>query len=214
MSSVESSVSAVVALPKPLLTSAVSALLDGDDRVDVVAQSDGPGEALRYVRGHKPDIVLFGPDGESHLQLLNGLGEVSPSSYLLALLPEASARQARDLMLSGTHGVLSLDESEDSLFSALLAVARGDGYVNPRMAVEVANLKDGPPGGLSNREIEILSLVALGYTNQQVADELFLSIRTVESHRASILAKLGFDSRREMVRYALEQDLIKLPPVA
>lgn len=199
----------VVAAPQPLFAAALAALLDSDDGVEVRASCDGPGDALRYVRGHKPDILLFAPNGDEHLDMLDGLPEASPDTSALALLYEFDPLLARRMMTRGADGVLALEESAESLFSALQALAGGDGYVSPRMAIELAHVPDGLPGGLSQREVEVVSLVALGYTNQEISEQLFLSVRTVESHRSHIMEKLNIKGRRELVEFALEHRLMQ-----
>jgi two-component system response regulator NreC len=89
------------------------------------------------------------------------------------------------------------------------AAVRGEHYLNPRLGARVAaEPPPGPPDGLSERELEILRLIALGKTNSQVADELFLSVRTVETHRSHIQQKLGISGRSELVRYALDKGLV------
>lgn len=203
-----SSRTVVVAAPQPLISAAIASLLDSNDQVEVRAQCDGPGDALRYVRGHKPDVLLFAPDGDSHLPVLQALPEASPDTAALALLSDFDPLLARQLMQDGVHGVVAAEESPDDLFSALHTLASGDGYVSPRMAIQLAHVPGGLPGGLSEREVEILSLIALGYTNQEISKQLFLSVRTVESHRAHILEKLNMKSRHELVRFALEHRLM------
>ena len=110
---------------------------------------------------------------------------------------------------------------ETRLYEEPIALARGRGswvddaegrtYLNPALGARLAAApieQDGPPDGLSEREIEILRLIALGHTNTEIGDQLFLSVRTVESHRAHIQQKLGVSTRSELVRYALDHDLI------
>jgi len=103
-----------------------------------------------------------------------------------------------------------LKESADAeLVQAIRAAVAGEHYLNPRLGAKVASEPPpGPPDGLSERELEILRLIALGYTNAQVAEELFLSVRTVETHRAHIQQKLGLSDRAELVRYALDRHLV------
>ena len=93
---------------------------------------------------------------------------------------------------------------------AVRAAYAGDSYLNPRLGARVAATPAGLPGGLSEREAEILRTIALGYTNVQIAERLFLSVRTVETHRAHIQQKLGLEDRAALVRYAIEHRLVTL----
>lgn len=210
----ESLPTTVLAVREPLLSAALASFMSAGGHAQVVASSDGPAEALRYVRGHKPRVILFVPDGDAHRSLLKEIPQVSPETAALALLSESDPYLARDLMREGSDGVVELADSPDSFLYALQAVSSGDGYVSPRLAVKITHLGDGHPGGLSSREAEILALIALGYTNQEIADKLFLSVRTVETHRANIMDKLSVRSRHEMVRFALEHRLIPDPDFA
>jgi two-component system response regulator NreC len=98
------------------------------------------------------------------------------------------------------------------LVQAILAAAEGGTWLNPGLGARMAATPEGPVGAqaeLSEREIEVLRLIALGHTNSEIAEQLFLSVRTVETHRAHIQQKLGLSTRAELVRYALDNDLIE-----
>ena len=116
---------------------------------------------------------------------------------------------ARQALSAGALGYVLKEAAESELVEAVQRAAAGDTYLNPRLGARVAaEPPPGPPDGLSEREVEVLRMIALGHTNSEIADELYLSVRTVETHRAHIQQKLRLGSRSELVRYALAHKLI------
>jgi two-component system response regulator NreC len=106
-------------------------------------------------------------------------------------------------------GYVLKEAADDELIEAVRRAAAGDTYLNPRLGARVAAAPPpGPPGGLSEREVEVLRMIALGHTNAEIAKQLYLSVRTVETHRAHIQQKLNLGSRSELVHYALEHGLM------
>jgi two-component system response regulator NreC len=119
------------------------------------------------------------------------------------------AAYARTALSAGVLGYVLKEAADAELVEAVRAAVDGERYLNPRLGAKVAaEPPPGPPDGLSERELEILRLIALGNTNAQVAQELYLSVRTVETHRAHIQQKLGLSDRSAMVRYALDKHLV------
>ena len=105
------------------------------------------------------------------------------------------------------------EAADEELLEAIRLAASGENYLNPRLGAKLAtqpNLPSGPPDDLSEREVEVLRLIALGHTNTEIAQQLFLSTRTVETHRAHIQQKIRRTSRAELVRYALEHGLVEV----
>ena len=105
------------------------------------------------------------------------------------------------------------EAAADELVTAVRRAAAGETYLNPQLGARIAAeplQPPGPPDDLSEREVEVLRLIALGHTNSEIAEQLYLSIRTVESHRAHIQQKLGRSSRSDLVRYALDHGLVEL----
>lgn len=194
----------VLSAPLRLMRAGVARILDGEDGVELCAEADGPQQALRHVQSHSPDVLLFYRSSQQEASMiLSNLGKASPSTRALALMSQPNAVQVRQLMRRGARGAVCLAESESMMLTAISLVARGDGYINPVLASEVASLGDsGFPRGLTEREAEVLQLVALGYTNHQIADRLYLSVRTVEVHRANIINKLDSSCRRDLVAWA------------
>lgn len=209
MTTAEKTLTVVLADGKELARSALGRLLNDAPDIEVVATAGDEEETVRYVRGHHPDVLLYSArDGQAvPPSLLEKLGEASPDTQMLVLSPEQDPRVARDVIRLGAQGFISEDDTPERLLSAVRRAAAGQPYLNPALGVAVASLED-ELDLLTEREREILRLIALGYTNQDIASELYLSVRTVESHRAHIMTKLDVNSRKELVAYALKTGLV------
>ena len=118
---------------------------------------------------------------------------------------------AREALQAGALGFVLKEAAEEELLQAIRSAAAGDTYLNPRLGARIAAqppVPSGPPDDLSEREVEILRMVALGHTNAEIATQLYLSARTVETHRAHVQQKLRVNTRAELVRYALDNGLL------
>ena len=190
------------------------AALCGFEGIEVVASAYSEEDACRYVSGHKPDVVLMLAQPSIPLtetaisRAVVCLSEHSPTSRLVMLSYGGDAEAARITLKAGARAFVTVDESVEVLAEAIIAAAAGETYVNPRLLTDMAMLGDGFADGLTHREREVLRLLALGYSNAEAASHPFLSIRTIESYRASLYEKLGIASRREVVRYAIRKQLV------
>jgi two-component system response regulator NreC len=154
-------------------------------------------------------ILDLNMPGESSLEAIPKLREAFPDTQIVVLTMQDEPAYARTALGAGALGYVLKEAADAELVDAVHAAANGERYLNPRLGARVAaEPPPGPPDGLSQREFEILKLIALGNTNAQVAQELYLSIRTVETHRAHIQQKLGLHDRAEIVRYALDRRLV------
>ena len=186
-------------------------LLDSEDGFEVVAEAYDVESARRYLRGHRPDVLVLdlSMPGESSLEAIPKLREEFPSTQIVVLTMNNEPAYARTALGAGVLGYVLKESADAELIEAVRAAVAGERYLNPRLGAKVAaEPPPGPPDGLSERELEILRMIALGHTNAQVADELFLSVRTVETHRAHIQQKLGLTDRSELVRYAIDKGLV------
>lgn len=176
-----------------------------------MAEADGPEEASRYANGHRPDVMVVSPGDQPEAVVANGLlaelASVSPGTSLVVLSGNADARAARDTLRDGAMGFVLRTEGQEALVEAIRRAARGEPYVNGRLGVEMAKLER-LEDDLTDRETQVLRLIALGFTNSEIADQLDLSVRTVETHRAHIMAKLDLDARSQLVRYAIDNGLL------
>ncbi|MFZ0383184.1 MAG: response regulator transcription factor [Solirubrobacteraceae bacterium] len=187
-------------------------VLDADGGFDVVAEASDLDSARRYVRGHHPDVLVLDlnmPGGSS----LDGIPEIRaecPETQIVVLTMQDEPAYARHALGAGALGYVLKEAAEAELVEAIRRAAAGDTYLNPRLGARVAaEPPPGQPDGLSEREVEVLRLIALGHTNGEIAEQLYLSVRTVETHRAHIQQKLRLGTRSELVRYALDHGLVE-----
>lgn len=193
---------------RPILGRGIESLLRSDGRFRVIGSDHQVQPALERVASYKPGVVVV-CEGSDSSSLLQALPHASRESSGLALISRSSAVQARQLMRDGAKGVVSLAEDPQVIFAALSLVGDGKGYISPCLAADVASLGDGQFAyGVTAREAEVLRMVALGLTNQQIASQLYISPRTVESHRANILKKCDGEDRSDLVRLAMEMEII------
>ena len=186
-------------------------LLDSEEGFEVVAEAEDVASARRYVRGHHPDVLVLDLNmpGEESIEAIPGLRSEFPETQIVVLTMQNEPAYARRTLSDGVLGYVLKESADGELVDAIRAAVAGERYLNPRLGAKLAaEPLPGPPDGLSQRELEILRLIALGYTNGQIADELYLSIRTVETHRAHSQQKLGLADRAELVRYALDRKLL------
>lgn len=201
----------VIADDHAIVRRGLKQLLENEDGFAVVAEADDVDSARRYLRGHHPHVLVLDLNmpGESSIEAIPKLREEFPDTQIVVLTMQNEPAYARSALGAGVLGYVLKESADAELVEAIRAAVAGEHYLNPRLGAKVAaEPPPGPPDGLSERELEILRLIALGYTNSQVAEELFLSVRTVETHRAHIQQKLGLSDRAELVRYALDRKLV------
>lgn len=202
----------VLADDHSVVRSALRMLLESQDGFEVVAEAGDVDNAVRYVGGHRPDVLILDlnmPGGPS-VGALPKIAEASPETRTVVLTMDNNLALAREALRAGALGYVLKDAADVELVKAVRSVALGEGYLQTELATRLAADREGPPDGLSDREVEVLRLIALGHTAAQIAAELHLSRRTIETHRAHIGHKLGLESRSELVRYALNRGLVQL----
>jgi two-component system, NarL family, response regulator NreC len=189
-------------------------VLDSEEGIEVVAEAANLEDARRYVRGHHPNVLVLDlnlPEGLS-LDAIPEIRSEFPDTQIVVLTMQNEPAYARRALSAGALGYVLKEAAESELVEAVRRAAVGDSYLNPRLGARVAaEPPPGPPDGLSEREVEVLRMIALGHTNAEIAEQLYLSVRTVETHRAHIQQKLRLGSRSELVRYALEHGLVTDP---
>jgi two-component system, NarL family, response regulator NreC len=206
-------VTIVVADDHAVVRGGLRRLLDAEPDLHVVAEAGDVDEAKARVAEHTPSILLLDlhmPGGGS-LPALRAIRDASPATGILILTMQDDPGYAREAMLRGARGYVLKEAEEADLLHAVRTVAAGATYLQPELGARLLTEPAGAPQSspLTQREHEVLRLLALGHTNAEVADRLHLSVRTVETHRANIQSKLGSTSRAELVRHALERGLIK-----
>jgi two-component system, NarL family, response regulator NreC len=186
-------------------------LLEAQEGFEVVAQAGDVDGARRYVLGHHPDVLVLDLNmpGGSSLEAIPVIRDQSPDTQIVVLTMQQEPAFAREALAAGALGYVLKEAADEELVEAVRRAAAGESYLNPRLGARIAAAPPpGPPGGLSEREMDVLRLIARGYTNAEIAKQLYLSVRTVETHRFHIQQKLGLTTRAELVGFAIEHDLI------
>jgi two-component system response regulator NreC len=192
-------------------------LLDAEDDIETVGEAGDAREAIFEARSTKPDVVLMDVvlGDKSGIDVTPELIHEQPQARVLVLSMQDDPRYVREAFAAGAHGYVLKEAADTELVTAVREVARGGSYVHPalgaRMAADAAAANAAEHDPLSDREREVLRLLALGHTNQEIAQMLFISVRTAETHRAHIMQKLSLETRAELVRYALAQGLLGEP---
>src|SRR3954454_23368552 len=188
-------------------------LIDAEPGLRVVAEGgDGP-DAIRLTKAHRPAVLVLDLNmpGGSSLEAIPDIAAGTTAVVVLTMQDDPSF--ARQALQAGASGFVLKEAADDELLEAIRLAAAGDTYLNPRLGARMAaqpTQPEGPPDALSEREVEVLRLIALGHTNTEIGQQLFLSTRTVETHRAHIQQKIRRTTRAELVRYALEHGFVEL----
>jgi two-component system response regulator NreC len=189
-------------------------VLETEPGFEVVAEAANLDDARRYVLGHHPDVLVLDLNmpGGSSLEHIPTIRTEFPDTQIVVLTMQNEPAYARQALSAGALGYVLKEAAEEELVEAINRAAVGDTYLNPRLGARVAaEPPPGPPDGLSEREVDVLRLIALGYTNAEIGEQLHLSVRTVETHRAHVQQKLTLTTRSDLVRYALEHKLVDTP---
>lgn len=202
----------VLADDHAVVRSALRMLLESEPEFEVVSEAGDAEEAARKVRGHHPQVLVLDLNmpGGSGLAALPKIREESPQTQIVVLTMQSEPAFAREAIQAGALGYVLKEAADAELVQAVRMAAAGETYLQPELGARLAaEPADGAPDDLSERELEVLRLIALGHTNSEIAEQLYLSVRTVESHRAHIQQKLRLTTRSELVHYALERGLVE-----
>lgn len=191
-------------------------LIDAEDDLETVGEAGNVRDAVFLTRAEKPDLILLDVvlPGESGLEGVPKLLQEHPEVKVLVLSMQDDPRYVREAFAVGAGGYVLKEAADTEVVQAIRQVACGERYVHPELgarlvaaSAEARRLAEEDP--LSDREREVLHLLARGYTNQEIAKQLFVSVRTAETHRAHVMQKLRLGSRAELVSYALEHGLLE-----
>lgn len=193
-------------------------LVNAEDDLEAVGEAGSARDAIFEARSAKPDVVLMDVmmPQQSGIEVVPQLLKEHPDTKVLVLSMQDDPRYVREAFEAGASGYVLKEAADAELVAAIRDVAGGGQYVNPELgarlvAAETAERRRAEEDPLSDREREVLRLLALGHTNQEIAKELYISVRTAETHRAHIMQKLRLSSRAELVRYALAEGLLESP---
>lgn len=189
-------------------------LLDAEDEIDVVGEAGDFPRAISVTEAMRPDVLVLdlGMPGGSGLETIATLVASVPETAIVVLTMQDDPAFARGALSRGARGYVLKEGADEELLDAIRAAARGETYLNPRLGARLATERPGPPpdgDALTGREVDVLRRIALGHTNAEIAEQLFLSVRTIETHRAHIQSKLNRTSRAALVGYALEHKLLQ-----
>jgi two-component system response regulator NreC len=201
----------VIADDHPVVRRGLRMLLDDEDDFEVVAEAGDVEAARRYVSGHHPRVLVLDLNmpGGSTLKSIPALRTEFPETHIVVLTMQPEPAYAREALAAGATGYVLKQAADMELVEAVRLAAAGERYLNPGLGARIAaEPLPGPPDDLSEREVDVLRLIALGHTNTQIAEQLHISVRTVETHRSHIQQKLLLSSRAELVRYALDRGLL------
>jgi two-component system, NarL family, response regulator NreC len=198
-----------------VVRSGLRLLLAAEVDIEVVGDAGNSRDAVFEVRAHKPDVILLDVvmPGESGIEALPKLLQEAPDARVLVLSMQDDPSYVREAFAAGASGYVLKEAADIEVVGAVREVAAGGSYVHPALGARLikadaaarAAAEDDP---LSEREHEVLRLLALGHTNQEIAATLFISVRTAETHRAHIMQKLRLSSRAQLVRYAIAEGLL------
>jgi two-component system response regulator NreC len=208
---VAESIKIVLADDHAVVRSGLKMLLDAEPDLEVTAVAGDVQTMLRYARGHRPTVLILDLNmpGGSCLEAIPEVKRTSPETEVVVLTMQADPAFARQALAAGARAYVLKEAADSELVEAVRRAAARDTYLNPQLGARLAaEPAAGPPDDLSERELEVLRLIALGHTNAEIAQQLYLSVRTVETHRAHIQQKLRRSSRSELVRYAFERGLV------
>ena len=206
-------ITVVIADDHAVVRKGLRLLLDAEPGLRVVAEAGTVPDAIRMAKAHRPRVIVLDLNmpGGSSLEAIPEIAGETTAVVVLTMQDDPSF--ARQALQAGANGFVLKEAADDELLLAVRLAADGDTYLNPRLGAKLAAQPakpDGPPDDLTEREVEVLRLIALGHTNSEIGAQLYLSTRTVETHRAHIQQKLRRSSRADLVRYALEHDLVRL----
>lgn len=199
-----------------IMRAGLKSLLQADSGLEVIGEATTSNEAMILAMELFPDVILLdiGMPGNENLDALKDLVKISSDIKVLILTMHEDTELLQECLRNGASGYIIKRAAESELVDAIYAVQRGIIYVHPDMIQSlVSNNKKNivqkeEKDPLTNREIEVLVLIAKGNTNRQISEQLNISTRTVETHRSNIMDKLNLHSRVELVRYASENKLI------
>lgn len=210
----------VIADDHAIVRSGFSMILNYQEDMEVVALAADGIEAYRMVAKHQPDILILDlsmPPGESGLIATGKIKEDFPQTKILILTMHDDEEYLFYVLKNGASGYMLKNAPDEELLLAIRTIYTGGTYIHPKMATSLVRefvnkdqkIKQADPFELlSKREIEVLPLIAKGYGNKEIAQKLYISVKTVEAHKAKIMGKLNLKSRPELVEYAMKKKLL------
>jgi two-component system response regulator NreC len=206
----EQETTVVLADDHNVIRAGLRSMLEGEPDLRVIGEAADAASAQKLVRDRRPDVLVLDLQmpGAEPVTDIPALRESVPGTAIVVLTMRSDPRKARDLLRAGAAGYVLKQAADRKLTEAIRIAAAGGSYIDPELGGALAKLEADPLDSLSERERELLRLVALGYTNREIGERLFLSVRAIEVNRAKLMEKLGIQSRPDLVRFAIDQGVI------
>jgi two-component system, NarL family, response regulator NreC len=204
-------ITVVLADDHNVIRAGLRSMLEAEDDLRVIGEAADAASAAKLAEDRRPDVLVLDLQmpGAEPRQDIPRLRERLPGTAVVVLTMQNDPRVARDLLRAGASAYVLKQAAERQLREAIRAVSAGSSFVDPELGGALAKLEADPLEDLSPRELDLLRLVALGHTNREIGEQLFLSVRAIEVNRAKLFEKLGVESRPELVRFAIANGVIE-----
>jgi two-component system response regulator NreC len=207
----EQQISIVLADDHTLVRAGLRSMLEAEADLRVIGEAADAPSAAKLAKRRRPDVLVLDLQmpGADPAHDIASLREIAPGTAIVVLTMHNDPRRARDLLRAGAAGYVLKQAAERKLTEAIRVAAGGGSYIDAELGAELARLEADPLEELSERERELLRLLALGNTNREIGERLYLSVRAIEVNRAKLLEKLGIESRPDLVRFAIANGVIE-----